>query len=231
MAEQPAIPAARANGSGMLRVERLRRSEQRRLRLWRMAAACACILALGLGGALFFPARPGPGLGFAEELRARDLLYAIETDAVSAAAGGTETSFTLSEECLTVLISDLLGRAGGDRQVWVRSRTELVRVWLRLATPLGIPAVVELRLQPSLLDGSLFCALRGVRVGLCPVPPAWHLAIHGAGNPGWMQSRGSYGYAFPGEFLLRGQRFEIVDLFAGDGLVEVSIRPVPQGGD
>jgi len=216
-----------------MRTERLRRAAAQRLRRLRFAAVWVCLLAAVLAGGLFFPTQPGPAPGAASLVRARDLLHVMESRAVSQSATGRETTLSVGEDCLAALILGLVEEAGGQAEVWVRSRGDLVRVWMRLATPVGVPAVIELRVQPSLLDGLLFCGLRGARVGIWPFPLSWQLALHGEGegSAGWVKARGTCGYAFPASFVLQGRKMEIVELWPGDGVVEVTLRPVSPGGE
>lgn len=230
--DRPVAAAGRAAAlPGAVRSARLRRAILRRLRVLWTVAVSACVLACALACGFFFPTQPGPPLPAAAEIRTKDLLFAVEAEALAAADAGREITLTLSEDCLAVLLSRLVESAGGRAQVWVQCRPEIVRVWMRLDTAVRIPAVIELRVQPSLLDGLLFCGLRGARIGLWPFPLAWRRTVRAAGAGGWTRARDAFGYAFPGSFALQGQRFEFVDLWPGDGWVEVSLRPVPQGGD
>ncbi|MDP2871045.1 MAG: hypothetical protein Q8P31_00655 [Bacillota bacterium] len=181
--------------------------------------------------ALLWPAPLGPDLDPQAVADSRERLAAIGAALERSLDHGPEVRLSIHQEELGVLAADLAGEKDGTG-VTLRVRPETVSVGFRIPTPVGLTAHIRLVIQPSLLDGRLFLGLRGVRIGLLPIPPAWFVSIQaGDGGSGWLFSRGTPGYALPGRLLHEGIAWEISDLWCIDGWVEVVLTRVVTAGD
>jgi hypothetical protein len=181
--------------------------------------------------ALFWPSNLGPGLDALAVVEGRERLASALAGIERGVARGTDISLALDQDALAVLLADLAGATDAP-SVRLRVRDETVYVGLQIAAPFRAVAHAQLAIQPSLLDGHIFCGLREVRVGLLRVPPGWFVGMQQeTGEGGWQISRGKPGYVLPASFRYQGALLEVTDLWLTNGWAEVTLRPAVNPGD
>lgn len=152
---------------------------------------------------------------------------ALWDQAAADATAMGEADLILSDNHVAAWLNRLVDADVADPRLAVASLAGTVTLYYRMRLAFDLRPVVSLRLRPSLLEDAVLCTVEGAWIGRCPVPAAlWQsLLVRGDRStaPGWIDTDGALGYAWPIQLAAPAGTVIIRDIAATPGQLALTL--------